>query len=604
MRARRAAAVMAAALVAWVPPAVSVAATEAPARPLRLCVDPDWAPYEWLDEDGRHRGIAADLLRLIAKGAGVALQLVPTATWDESVSFARSGKCDALSFLNETPERRTWLSFTKPYFFDRNVIITRAEHPDIGDLAAMPRHTSVALPTATSVIERIGHDFPHLRIVPVASEADAFGMVEGREVDMTVRALTIAAYTIKTEGWFNLKIAGELPDYANRMRIGVVGRQPELVHRLDEAIDALTSEQVDEIVNRHVAIDVSTQTDFHLAAQIAVGFAALLLLAYLWIRHLGRLNRRLLELSTQLSHDIEARERAEQALKQSEEHYRLLVEMAQEGILVVQEQRVAYCNPAFAELVGYSPAELAQMDAFSDLIQADDLQRAQSNYARRIRGEDAEQRYPLRLMHKSGRLLWAETSGVPIVWNHAPATLNVINDITARKLAEERIQHMAEHDALTGLPNRSLLLDRLERALAAAQREARLVALLFIDLDGFKPVNDEYGHEVGDALLKAVAVRLGETLRHADTAARIGGDEFVALLPAITAAADALHIAGKLRAALSAPFDIGGRRIGISASFGVALYPQDGDTPAELMRKADAAMYVDKHARQAAGGAQ
>jgi len=207
-------------------------------------------------------------------------------------------------------------------------------------------------------------------------------------------------------------------------------------------------------------------------------------------------------------------------------------------------------------------------------------------------------------MHKSGRLLWAETSGVPIVWNHAPATLNVINDITARKFAEERIQHMAEHDALTGLPNRSLLLDRLERALAAAQREARLVALLFIDLDGFKPVNDEYGHEVGDALLKAVAVRLGETLRHADTAARIGGDEFVALLPAITAAADALHIAGKLRAALSAPFDIGGRRIGISASFGVALYPQDGDTPAELMRKADAAMYVDKHARQAAGGAQ
>lgn len=131
MRARRAAAVMAAALVAWVPPAVSVAATEAPARPLRLCVDPDWAPYEWLDEDGRHRGIAADLLRLIAKGAGVGLQLVPTATWDESVSFARSGKCDALSFLNETPERRTWLSFTKPYFFDRNVIITRAEHPDI-----------------------------------------------------------------------------------------------------------------------------------------------------------------------------------------------------------------------------------------------------------------------------------------------------------------------------------------------------------------------------------------------------------------------------------------------------------------------------------------
>lgn len=119
---------------------------------VRLCIDPDWAPYEWLDEQGRHRGIAADLTRLIAARAGLRLSIVQSTSWDESLSLARTGKCDALSFLNETPERAGWLSFTRPYFFDRNVIITRAEHPDIASLADLPAGTMIALPTATSII--------------------------------------------------------------------------------------------------------------------------------------------------------------------------------------------------------------------------------------------------------------------------------------------------------------------------------------------------------------------------------------------------------------------------------------------------------------------
>lgn len=577
--------------------ALAVAAGAAPAAPatLRLCVDPDWPPYEWLDADGRYRGIAADLVRLIAARAGLELRIVPTTTWDESLSLARTGKCDALAFLNQSAERSTWLSFTKPYFLDRNIIVTRAERPDIGDLATLPRGTTIALPTATSIIERIGHDFPGLKILPVASEADAFRMVEAREADLTLRALTVAAHTIRTEGWFNLKIAGELSDYGNRMRIGVVGRQPELLRTLDAAIDTLSADEIDEIVNRHVAIDAAPHHDYRLIAQISAGFLALLLLAHAWIRHLGRLNRRLAQLSTQLGDDIAARERAEQALRQSEARYRSLVEMAQEGILVVQDGRVAYCNPAFSQLLGYAPDELAGLDAFSDLIVADDVARARVNHDRRLTGGDAEQRYPLRLLHRSGRVLWAETSGVAIVWNDAAATLNLVNDITARKQAEARIQHLAEHDALTGLPNRSLLLDRLERALAAAQRDAALLALLFIDLDGFKPVNDRYGHDTGDALLRAVADRLRAVLRSTDTAARIGGDEFVVLLPVVASAADADHLAAKLRAALARPFAIGPRQIAISASIGVALHPADGGSAAELMRAADAAMYADKH---------
>ncbi|WP_341647939.1 diguanylate cyclase domain-containing protein [Thauera humireducens] len=573
--------------------------TVEPAAAVRLCVDPDWPPYEWLDETGRHRGIAADLVRLIAKRAGLNLQIVRTSTWDESVSLARTGRCDALSFLNQTPERDTWLRFTQPYFFDRNVIITHAEHAAIPDLAALPKGTTVALPTATSIMERIGHDFPHLRVLPVGSEIEAFGMVEAREADLTLRALTVAAYTIKHEGWFNLKIAGELPDFGNRMRIGVSGGKTELVRALDAAIATLTPEELDEIVNRHVAIDMPARTDYTLVAEVVAGFAVVLLLAYLWIRHLGRLNRRLADLGERLRQDIAAREQAERALKDSEQHYRSVVEMAQEGILVVQDGRVIYANPAFSELLGYSGEELAQLDAFDALIAPEDLPRARTNHQRRLAGEETEQRYPLRLMRKSGRMLWAETSGVRINWNGRPATLNIVNDITARKAAEDSIRHLAHHDPLTGLPNRVLLQDRLERALASAQRNGSSLAMLFIDLDGFKPVNDRYGHDTGDALLQAVAKRLRGTLRHSDTAARIGGDEFVVLLPVLAETQDAGLIAAKLRTAIASPFEIDGHRITISASIGLALYPRDGDTASELMRTADGAMYADK--RQHAG---
>ena len=453
---------------------------------VRLCIDPDWAPYEWLDEQGRHRGIAADLTRLIAARAGLRLSIVQSTSWDESLSLARTGKCDALSFLNETPERAGWLSFTRPYFFDRNVIITRAEHPDIASLADLPAGTMIALPTATSIIEQVGRDFPGLRILPVASEAEALGMVEQREAELTLRALTIVAHTIKTEGWFNLKIAGEVPAYGNRMRIGIVGKRPELLAALDTAIASLTPEEVDEIVNRHVAIDVASGVDRILLLRISAGFFLLLLLAYLWIRHLRGVNQRLAALGRQLGEDIAARQRVEQALKESEERYRSLVEMAHESIIVVQDA------------------------------------------------------------------------------------------------------------------NRALLFERLERALAAAQRNHHLLAVLFIDLDGFKPVNDRYGHDIGDALLQAVAQRLQGLVRESDTAARIGGDEFVVLLPMIAADEDADNVAGKLHTALASPFDIHGQRIIISGSIGVALYPRDGDSAPALMQRADGAMYREKqiaHAR-------
>lgn len=162
------------------------------------------------------------------------------------------------------------------------------------------------------------------------------------------------------------------------------------------------------------------------------------------------------------------------------------------------------------------------------------------------------------------------------------------------RAAEECIRHLAQHDPLTDLPNRALFSDRLALALSSAKRDGQHLAVMFMDLDDFKPVNDNYGHEIGDRLLKQVAERLRDCLRESDTVARIGGDEFIVLLRNVTDSPDALAVAEKLAAALASPFDLGANAIKVSASIGIALYPDHGVSDIDLLKRADEAMYEAK----------
>lgn len=171
----------------------------------------------------------------------------------------------------------------------------------------------------------------------------------------------------------------------------------------------------------------------------------------------------------------------------------------------------------------------------------------------------------------------------------------VYNDVTGRKLKEERTSYLAHYDALTHLPNRTLIADRIRQALAKARRDRTRLALMFVDLDRFKPVNDELGHDIGDLLLQEVARRLQDCMRESDTAARIGGDEFIVLLPTIDAEPDARVVAEKIRHALCQPFELAGHRMDISCSIGVAIYPEHGSNDEQLLKHADIAMY---HAKQ------
>jgi diguanylate cyclase (GGDEF)-like protein/PAS domain S-box-containing protein len=172
--------------------------------------------------------------------------------------------------------------------------------------------------------------------------------------------------------------------------------------------------------------------------------------------------------------------------------------------------------------------------------------------------------------------------------------IGVFTDITKRKRAEETIKHMAYYDALTNLPNRALFLERLNQALIQAQRNRRILAVLFLDLDRLKVINDTLGHNMGDRLLKAVSARLKSAMRDTDTVARLGGDEFMLLLPEIANATDIDKITAKLLDTFTAPFDLDGQELYVTASVGVAVYPKDGSDAETLLKNADTAMYRAK----------
>ncbi len=265
-------------------------------KAVKMCVDPDWVPFEHINEQGKHVGIAADLIQLVAHRVGLKIELYRVKTWEESLAASKAGQCQLMSFLNQTPARDQWLIFTDPIFFDPNIVVTREEHPYIGDLKGLSNET-VALPRGTMVEERIRREYPNLNLVLTESEQQSVALVSERKADMTIRSLIVAAYAIKKEGLFNLKIAGHVPDFTNKLRIGVVKQELVLRDILDKGVKTLTSQEREAISNKHVSIQVQQGIDYRLVWKILAAAAVILLAIFFWVRKLHALNKELERLS-------------------------------------------------------------------------------------------------------------------------------------------------------------------------------------------------------------------------------------------------------------------------------------------------------------------
>lgn len=301
------------------------------------------------------------------------------------------------------------------------------------------------------------------------------------------------------------------------------------------------------------------------------------------------------ERTIQLQAEVLERDRAESRM-------RLLINSSGEGIMELDRYGdITLCNPAALRMLDYAddasllgkpitdylaPLSTERQDAMDHRTDLFAYQRGLALHrddVRLLRADNSTLRVELRMepLYKDGKVVGAVLT---------------FNDITLRKLQEEQVWRQANYDPLTGLPNRSLLSDRLEQGLAQCRRRNLQLAVLFLDLDDFKPVNDAHGHEAGDELLRQLAQRLLHTVRDSDTVARLGGDEFVVVQPMLADTDGVRALAEKLIETISKPYDIAGREVRISVSIGVAIHPSHGHDAPTLLKHADTAMYQAKEA--------
>lgn len=294
--------------------------------------------------------------------------------------------------------------------------------------------------------------------------------------------------------------------------------------------------------------------------------------------------------------DITERKFAERQLRESERRFRDFAEAAGEYVWEIDiDGRFTYVSRRVEQVLGYVPETLYGRRPF-ELMPAGEHERMREWYAEVVKSREPFRNVESRSVSRTGSQVWQLISGVPIVDGEGRLTgyRGTALDITERKQAEARIAELATRDPLTGLPNRLLLNDRLTHGINNAQRNGEMLALMFLDLDHFKSINDSLGHDIGDELLIEVGKRIGTVLRKGDTLARQGGDEFVIVLDGLKGSNDVAQIAQKIIDSLTQPYDIGQHTLNTSCSIGISLYPADGDKPGTLMRHADTAMYVAK----------
>ncbi|NOQ88154.1 MAG: EAL domain-containing protein [Gammaproteobacteria bacterium] len=296
----------------------------------------------------------------------------------------------------------------------------------------------------------------------------------------------------------------------------------------------------------------------------------------------------------------------QQQLSESERLHRYIVNTSPDIIYILdRDGHFTFINERIESLLGFSKEEIVGKH-YSFLVHHDDMEQAKYVFNERRIGTRAAKNIELRLKckddgksrHFNNRTLPIELSAMGMYTpesesgNSYTGTYGVARDVTERKIAEETINFQAYHDLLTRLPNRALLRDRLSLAINQAKREDEKLAVMFLDLDRFKNINDSLGHMIGDELLQQVSIRLKECIRAADTLARFGGDEFTLMLPKLhDGHKDASKLAEKITDTLKQPFNVDGHELYVSASIGIALYPQDGTDIDSLIKHADVAMY-------------
>ncbi|MBK9347072.1 MAG: transporter substrate-binding domain-containing protein [Burkholderiales bacterium] len=699
---------------------------------IRVGVDPDFAPYEWLDKNGNYVGIAVDYLQHLETAMGVRFEIVRDKSWSESIDMAKRGELDMLSSMVKTPERSQYMIFTEPYRETQLIIIDNGQGGFIGDLAHLAGKR-VALEKGYFAKELLEKNYPKIKLVFAGNTDEALRLVVDGKADAYVGDAGATNYAIKKNDLSSLRFSGQT-EYTSAQSFAVTKNNAELATILSKVMGSISKEESEVIFNRWLGLRIEQGIKTKTLIQYGAGLAALFLLFGYWIYRLQREigYRKVVEMrehsrnsilemlakaaslptiletierSVEQQHsgmrcrifllddqeksqphtvtsgteanDMEHRQSdvfcsqaihaasgevlgmlslyrhrpgtaaasnaapdtppdallieqstrlagiaiekwiSAEKLRHSEAHYRQLTEGASDVIWKTdRDLYITYVSPVDERLRGYKADEVIGRHVFEMFTEEGIATVTELIHQRQASEQSGIPTGPVtfEVQHrcKDGRLFWAEVLSKPERDEHGAIIgfHGITRETTERKQMQDQVRQLAFFDPLTNLPNRRLLNDRLGQAMTASKRSACHGALMVLDLDNFKQLNDTQGHLVGDLLLIEATRRLTCCVRATDTVARFGGDEFVVILSdldtdATESATQAGIIAEKIRTSLSEPYLLTVKHDEqadtivehcCSASIGIVVFTDNENTQDDILKWADAAMYQAKAA--------
>lgn len=563
---------------------------------LKTTIVNNYYPYTFLNDSGAPAGFSVDIAQAVAAAMDLELE-IRAGKWDQAVKELEAGRIDLLPMMAYSPERDRLFDFSVAHTIAYDAIFLNKGNSNLRSLKDLSGKTVIVMnnDAAHSYLLSSGLS-KAMNLNVVDSLPEALQQLAAGKGDAAIMPKLVGMLTAKKLDLTGIETSPQLIDaYTRPFSFAVKDGNQALLERLSQGLNIIKSTgQYDVIYKKWFG----ALEDPHVHWKTAMKYGAVAVLILLvFIAWNIVLKRRVKSNTAHLEAEIAQRIMNEQALRDSEKRFRAILENAPIGISVVSlEGRFTLVNRSLCEIVGYEKEEL-EMLTFQEITHHDDLEANLANVQRLLDGSATSYHMEKRYVRKDQRIVWTQLTS-SVVKDAAGTPLYLvaqIEDITDRRRSREQILQLAYYDALTGLPNRRLLKDRLRQLLAKAKRFQCSLALMFLDLDNFKQVNDTLGHDVGDELLKVVAGRLQACVRAMDTVCRQGGDEFIIVLSEISQPGDAGIVANKIINAINEPVTLNENDLRITISIGIAVYPVNGtDDAKELMKKADIAMYEGK----------
>jgi diguanylate cyclase (GGDEF)-like protein/PAS domain S-box-containing protein len=591
-------------------------------KKIRVAFDDSLPPYSFADQNGGFSGIAVDIFNALSQKLDIRFEHLPRKSWNQIFKAVAERRADVVATMVDRPERRLLFNFTHPYLTKSLAIITREEDASIKRASDLDGK-KVAYPQGYKFSEEIKNNHPTVKPRAVKSMLECLQSVDSQKSDACIIFVGSANYLKEKHGLTSIKFAGFYERNTADESIAVRGDWPILAGILQKGLDALSETEMNAIYFKWVptrpaaAIEAESNVAPVFAADLQpvdnglqeVTWPMIFIIGYVGVWAL-RIRRPILRplpqnepardapVIPQLPGDFERvlLKRATD-LQNKDIRFRNLIENQSKNYFFFQcdkKGKITYVSPSVAQMLGYRPEEF--ITGFQHCI-TDNLENQQTNNLFELSRQGIPcQPFALEVFDSDKERRWLEITSEPVYdeFGNCIGVDCLVFDITQRKQEDERLIWLSFHDELTGLANRRLFIERLKQSLAMANRSRVCFAVHYLDLDGFKSVNDRLGHAAGDYALKEVAKKLMTALRDTDTAARFGGDEFALLLPDCDEKASAA-VAKKIVEIMHEPIAYGEESIQFGVSIGIALYPRNADTCDALLRYADKSMY---HAKQ------